>query len=46
LYIVKETVEQTGGKIWFESKENQGSTFYVSFPLDGMKKKEGTRRLE
>lgn len=46
LYIIKATIEQTGGKIWFESKENQGSTFYVSIPLTGMKKKEGTRRLE
>ncbi|HBM45994.1 MAG: PAS domain S-box [Parcubacteria group bacterium GW2011_GWF2_38_76] len=39
LYIVKETIEKTGGKIWFESKENQGTTFYVSIPLEGMKKK-------
>ena len=46
LYIVKETIEKTGGKIWFESKENKGSTFYVSIPLGGMKKKEGTKRLE
>ena len=46
LYIIKATIEQTGGKIWFDSKENQGSTFYVSIPLEGMKKKEGSRRLE
>ncbi len=46
LYIIKATIEQTGGKIWFDSKENQGSTFYVSIPLNGMKKKEGTKRLE
>jgi PAS domain S-box-containing protein len=46
LYIIKATVEQTGGKIWFESKENKGSTFYVSLPLEGMKKKEGSKRLE
>lgn len=39
LYIIKETIEKTGGKIWFESKENQGTTFYVSIPLSGMKKK-------
>jgi len=46
LYIIKATIEQTGGKIWFDSKENKGSTFYVSIPLDGMKKKEGFKRLE
>lgn len=32
LYIVKNIVEGSGGKIWFESVENQGSTFYVTFP--------------
>jgi len=46
LYIMKTTIEKTGGKLWFESKENIGSTFYVSFPLEGMKKNEGTKRLE
>ena len=46
LYIIKATIEKTGGKIWFESEENKGSTFYVALPLEGMKKKEGTKRLE
>ena len=46
LYIIKATIEQTGGKIWFESKEKQGSTFYVSIPLEGMKKREGSKRLQ
>ena len=46
LYIIKETIKQTGGKVWFESTENKGSTFYVSIPLSGMKKKEGSKRLE
>jgi signal transduction histidine kinase len=46
LYIIKATIEQTGGKIWFESKENKGSTFSVSLPLAGMQKKEGSKRLE
>lgn len=46
LYIIKSTLEKTGGKIWFKSTENKGSTFYVTLPLEGMKKKEGTRRLE
>ena len=46
LYIIKSTLEKTGGKIWFESVENKGSTFYVAIPLEGMKKKKGTKRLE
>lgn len=46
LYIVKSIMDQSGGKAWFESVENKGSTFYVELPLTGMKKKEGTKSLE
>ena len=45
LYIVKSIIEHSGGKVWFESEENKGTTFYVTFPLEGMKKKEGTKAL-
>ncbi|MFA6525269.1 MAG: ATP-binding protein [Patescibacteria group bacterium] len=45
LYIVKSIVEHSGGKVWFESVENVGSTFYVTLPLKGMQKKEGTKEL-
>lgn len=40
LYITKSIIESSNGKIWFESEENRGSTFFVTFPLDGMKKLE------
>ncbi|MEY2641103.1 MAG: hypothetical protein RL150_496 [Candidatus Parcubacteria bacterium] len=33
LYIVKKVVEDHNGRIWFESAENQGTTFYVSIPV-------------
>jgi len=45
LYIVKSIVEHSGGKIWFESEENKGTIFYVTLPLEGIKKKEGDKAL-
>lgn len=39
LYIVKSIVNKAGGKFWFESKENEGSTFFVSLPIKLPKKK-------
>ncbi len=33
LYIAKNIIEQSGGKLWFESIENTGSTFFFSLPL-------------
>ena len=33
LSIVKPIVEKSGGKIWFTSKENEGSTFYFTLPI-------------
>lgn len=32
LYIAKIAAEQGGAKIWFESKEGKGTTFFVLFP--------------
>ena len=46
LYIVKSIIDQSGGKVWFNSVEGKGTTFYIVFPLDGMKKKEGTKKLD
>ncbi len=46
LYIVKSIIDHAGGKIWFESELNKGTTFYVFLPLEGMKKKEGSAKIE
>ena len=46
LYIVKSIVDYSGGKIWFISAENKGSTFYVSIPQHGMREKQGAKHLD
>ncbi len=45
MYVVKMIVAASGGKIWFESEENKGTSFYVSIPKSGMKKKAGEKTL-
>jgi len=45
LYIIKSIVDKVGGKIWFDSTENKGTTFYVALPLSGWKKTEGSKPL-
>lgn len=46
LYIVKSIIDHSEGLIWFKSEENKGTTFYIVFPLSGMKKKEDTKKLD
>ncbi len=43
--VASVVLEQSGGEIWFESEENKGTTFYVTLPLRGTKRKEGTKGL-
>jgi signal transduction histidine kinase len=31
--MCKSIVEQAGGTIWFETREGEGTTFYVRLPL-------------
>jgi signal transduction histidine kinase len=45
IYIVKAIVENSGGKIWFESEENKGTAFSVLLPLSGMPRKVGVKGL-
>lgn len=33
LFITKNIIEAHGGKIWFESKEGKGTTFYFTIPI-------------
>ena len=33
LYLSRELVERHGGRLWFESTEDEGTTFFLSLPL-------------
>jgi PAS domain S-box-containing protein len=45
LYIVKSIIERGGGRTWFVSEENKGTTFFVEIPLSGMHALQGAKDL-
>lgn len=46
LYLTKTIAESLNGELWFKSRENIGSTFYFSLPLQGSIARSGKFKLD
>jgi PAS domain S-box-containing protein len=46
LYLTKSIVEASQGRIWYESQENKGTTFWVSLPATGINPRKGAVSLD
>ncbi|PIW36661.1 MAG: hypothetical protein COW24_04175 [Candidatus Kerfeldbacteria bacterium CG15_BIG_FIL_POST_REV_8_21_14_020_45_12] len=45
LYIAKLVMDASGGKIWFDTIEGKGTTFFVQIPISGMLEQGGDKGL-
>jgi len=45
LWIVKKIVTEHGGKVWFESEEGIGTTFFVSLPINAIVEENASKIL-